>query len=110
VGGFGSGRKSVSYKELAEHHGNEVDVTDPLKRTRFVRMLERMYFEGLSDKITAQKAGEEYLARVAGKPITPVDLSGTVTHQSVEKHVESILDSLATLKATKTTTGPETVQ
>ena len=50
--------------------------------------------------MTAQKAAEEYCARVAGKPITPLDVSGTVTHKNTEQHVESILETLGVLKGT----------
>jgi hypothetical protein len=91
--------KKISFKDINEQHAAEIDINDPKQRTRYRRMLDRIYERGLSDELTAQKAAEEYCARVAGKPITPVDVTGTVTHQTTEQHVESILENLAMLKA-----------
>ena len=93
------GRSKTSFKDINEQHGLDVDVSDPKQRTRYRRMLDKIYERGLSDSLTAQKAAEEYCARVAGKPITPVDVTGTVTHQSTEQHVESILEMIAAKQA-----------
>jgi hypothetical protein len=88
------GRSKLSFKEIAEQHGEALDPKDPKQRSRYRRMLDKIYERGLSEEMTAQKASEEYCARVAGKPITPVDVSGTVTHKNTEEHVESILETL----------------
>src|SRR5215472_6781862 len=94
-----SGVKSnLSLRDVAEKHGMEVDATDPKQRARFRRVLDKIYERALGDTLTSQKAAEEYCARVAGKPITPVDVTGTVTHQSVEAHVTSILENLDRMK------------
>jgi len=98
--GNASGVKSkLTLREVAEKHGMETDPTDPQQRSRFRRVLDRIYARALDDKLTSQKAAEEYCARVAGKPITPVDVTGTVTHQSTEQHVESILEMIAAKQA-----------
>jgi hypothetical protein len=88
------GRSKLSFKEIAEQHGEALDPDDPKQRSRYRRMLDKIYERGLSEEMTAQKASEEYCARVAGKPITPVDVSGTVTHKTTEEHVESLLETL----------------
>ena len=62
------------------------------------RVLDKVYERALGDSLVGQKAAEEYLARTAGKPITPVDVTGTVTHQTVEAHVESILENIGRMK------------
>jgi hypothetical protein len=103
-----SGRKKLSFKEIAEQHGAELDASDPKQRTRFRRMLDKEYERGLSEKVYSQKSAEHYLSRVAGKPVTPQDVNVTVTHQSTEQHVESILENIARLKQAKT--GSEKVQ
>ena len=106
-----SGKKKASFKDINEQHGAEIDASDPKQRTRYRRMLDKIYERGLSDTLVAQKAAEEYCARVAGKPITPVDVTGTVTHKSIDQHVESILENIARLKQAKQTqTGSEKVQ
>ena len=56
----------LSFKGINEQHGLEVDALDPKQRTRHRRMLDKIYERGLSDSLTAQKAAEEYCARVAG--------------------------------------------
>ena len=43
--------------------------------------------------MTAQKAAEEYCARVAGKPITPVDVSGMPT-ETPEERIAAIKECL----------------
>jgi hypothetical protein len=90
----------------------EVDDTDPKKRARFRRVLDKIHERALGDTLTAQKAAEEYSARVAGKPISPVDVTGAVTHQSVEAQVTSILKNLDRLKQAPKPVHPvtETVQ
>ena len=101
--------KKISFKDINEQHAAEIDVSDPKQRSRYRRMLDKIYERGLSDELTAQKASEEYCARVAGKPITPVDVTGTLTHQTLEQHVESILQNLAALKS-KAPSGSDRVQ
>jgi hypothetical protein len=91
-------RKKLSFRDINEQHGAEIDIEDPKQRTRYRRMLDKIYARGLSDTLVAQKAAEEYCARVAGKPITPVDVTGTVTHKSTEEYLQSALETLAVLK------------
>ena len=90
-------RSKLSFKDIAEQHGEALDPDDPRQRTRYRRMLDKIYERGLSEEMTAQKASEEYCARVAGKPITPVDVSGTVT-EGPEELVAAIKQCLSILK------------
>ena len=91
-------RKKLTFREIAEQHGAELDATDPQNRTRFRRMLDKEYERGLSEKVYSQKSAEHYLARVAGKPVTPQDVTVTVTHQTTEQHLESVRETIAALK------------
>ncbi|HMK21298.1 MAG TPA: hypothetical protein VK466_03140 [Terriglobales bacterium] len=102
-----SGRKKLTLKELREQHAAEIDPTDSQQRTRYRRTLDNLYRcglkleePGISDvaRGSAVKAAIDYCDRTGGKAVTPLDVTGTVTHKSTEQHVESILENLSRLK------------
>src|SRR5437899_44055 len=83
-------------EEVPPRHAGEVDKSDPLGRTRIEIIMDTLYATARDSKnISHVRAGEEYLSRAIGKSITPIDVTGTVTHESAEKHVENILQLLS---------------
>src|SRR5215472_4524383 len=88
------GRKKLTFREIAEQHGAEIDSTDPQQRTRYRRILDKEYERGLSEKVYSQKSAEHYMSRVSGKPITPIEQTLNVVHKSVEESAASILEMI----------------
>jgi hypothetical protein len=113
-----AGRKKLSLREIREQHAAEIDVTDPRQRMRYRRTLDNLYAAGLkledpgiSDvaRGSAVKAAIDYADRTGGKAITPMEVTGTITTQTTEEHVKSILETVHMLKKAKEQPKPETV-
>lgn len=105
--------RKVTFRELAEKHGREVDPSDLKERPRNRRMLDNLYAAGLKLEETnisdvargsAIKATQDYLDRTGGKPITPIEQTLNVVHKSAEESAASILEMLASRR--KDATAP----
>jgi hypothetical protein len=79
---------------------------DPRKDPRVRQLKERCRAEVVLDglynssvKFGSVRAAEEYLSRALGKPVTPLDVTSTVTHKTAAEHVEAILETLGRGKA-----------
>lgn len=94
-----SGRPKLRLNEIARAHADAVDSKDPQKRRRVEVILDRLYASATHKTSASIRAAEEYLSRALGKPVTPIDVTGTVTHETAEQHVESIIQSLSMLNA-----------
>jgi len=84
----------------------ESEGRDPRKDPRVRQLKERSRAEVVLDglyhssvKFGSVRAAEEYLSRALGKPVTPLDVTSTVTHKTAEEHVEAILETLGRGKA-----------
>jgi hypothetical protein len=121
----GSRSKRVRLNELAKIHADAVDTDGPTdtklaaaiklaeaegrdpKKDPHVKLLKlrtraEKVFDELYGSIFTQhsvRAAEEYLSRVLGKPVTPLDVTTTVTHKTAEEHVAAIMESIGRVKA-----------
>ena len=91
AGGVKVTKRKLTLKEIREHHGLEMDVSDPKQRSLYQRTLDNLYACGLkleeaSDvaRGSAVKGAIDYADRTGGKAITPKEQSTTIVHKTAE--------------------------
>jgi len=117
------GRPKLTAKDIGEQHAFEIDPLDAKGRTRYRRYLDDQYagLLILEDpdaspvaRGVAAKQVADWADRAVGKPVTPVDMTTTVVHKSVEESAASILEMIGQKrKATEQVpqpTKPQTIQ